>query len=206
MPLQLNLINKRISQKHLRVLFWYNPIMKQEKEEYISWMMSRIRGKNNKLERKLRKALRSLDIRGYRVDDCCVLGKPDVCFRNLKLAVFVDGDFWHGYRWDINKANLTARNKTFWIAKIERNMERDRKVTYSLESSGWTVMRFWEHEINEDVNACAEAVFECLRILKLRKMFKPLNPRKGFVKMSHNHEKNPDCFSKIKHERKEVHK
>ena len=84
--------------------------------------------------------MRARGIYGYRIDDKSVLGTPDICYKGLKIAIFVDGDFWHGFDWDKRKCQLTTLNKTFWINKIERNMERDRQITYALEQNGWTVL------------------------------------------------------------------
>lgn len=118
--------------------------------------------------------MRARGIYGYRIDDKSVLGTPDICFKGLKIAIFVDGDFWHGFDWDKRKCQLTTLNKTFWINKIERNMERDRQITYALEQNGWTVLRFWEHEINQDSQACVQRIEEQVKFKRLLSVFKPL--------------------------------
>lgn len=140
----------------------------------LSYNMSKIRGYNNNLERKLRKEMRARGIYGYRIDDKSVIGTPDICYKGLKIAIFVDGDFWHGFDWDKRKCQLTTLNKTFWINKIERNMERDRQITYALEQNGWTVLRFWEHEINQDSQACVQRIEEQVKFKRLLFVFKPL--------------------------------
>lgn len=114
--------------------------------------MSRIRGKNTSPELKLRKMLWESGIRGYRVH-YKLLGKPDIVFTRKKVVVFVDGCFWH-------KCPVCFRppetNAEFWNDKLQKNVERDLKVTKELEDLGWTVLRFWEHEVKktpEDVLA-----------------------------------------------------
>ena len=114
--------------------------------------MSRIHGKNTSPELKLRKMLWESGIRGYRVH-YKLPGKPDIVFTRKKIAVFVDGCFWH-------KCPVCFRppatNEKFWDEKLQKNVERDLKVTKELEELGWTVLRFWEHEVKktpEDVVA-----------------------------------------------------
>jgi len=75
-------------------------------------------------------------------------GRPDLVIRRHKLAIFCDGDFWHGRRWHVRKAKLASGwNAAYWVAKIERNRERDRKVTKALQQLGWTVIRVWETDV-----------------------------------------------------------
>ena len=114
--------------------------------------MSRIRGKNTSPELKLRKMLWESGIRGYRVH-YKLPGKPDIVFTRKKTAVFVDGCFWH-------KCPVCFRppatNEEFWNEKLQKNVERDQRVNRELEELGWTVLRFWEHEVRktpEDVVA-----------------------------------------------------
>ncbi len=80
-------------------------------------------------------------------------GKPDLVFPGNKVAVFCDGDFWHGRDWTHRKAKLArGHNSGYWIAKIERNMGRDSEISEQLSQLGWTVLRFWEGDINADVD------------------------------------------------------
>ncbi len=75
-------------------------------------------------------------------------GKPDIAFTRVKLAVFCDGDFWHGRDWEARKAKLErGSNPQYWVKKIERNMERDGESIRLLMDAGWTVMRVWESDI-----------------------------------------------------------
>ena len=107
--------------------------------------MSRIRGKNTSPEMKLRKMLWESGLRGYRVH-YKLPGKPDIVFTRKKVVVFVDGCFWH-------KCPVCFRppetNAEFWNEKLQKNVERDLRVTQELETLGWVVLRFWEHEIKK---------------------------------------------------------
>jgi DNA mismatch endonuclease (patch repair protein) len=80
-------------------------------------------------------------------------GSPDIVFAKYKLAIFVDGEFWHGHNWEEKKQKLKT-NKDFWIPKLERNMQRDRNNNRLLLEKGWHVMRFWENEIKSDLLGC----------------------------------------------------
>lgn len=121
-----------------------------------SKIMSKIRGKNSKPEMLLRKALWRKGIR-YRVDSKTLPGKPDISIKKYKLAIFVDGEFWHGYNWD-EKKNTIKSNRGFWFPKIERNMQRDREVNHQLKEMGYTVFRFWEREVKSDLNRCVKDI------------------------------------------------
>ena len=103
--------------------------------------MQASKNKGTKPELLLGQALWSLGLR-YRKNDKNIFGKPDFSFKKYKVAVFVDGEFWHGKDWDIRKNDIKS-NQTFWIAKIERNMARDREVAEMLLKSGWKILRFW---------------------------------------------------------------
>ncbi len=124
--------------------------------EQISYNMSRIKNKDSKIEVKLRKELWSRGIR-YRKNVRKVLGNPDIVFIGLKIAVFCDSEFWHGYDWD-NRKNDFKTNRDFWIPKIERNMKRDIEVQEGLEQDGWIVLRFWGIEIEKETAKCADII------------------------------------------------
>lgn len=117
-----------------------------------SKMMSKIRGKNTKPELLFRKALWKKGVR-YRVDSKNLPGKPDISIIKYKLAIFIDGEFWHGYNWPERKEALKS-NRAFWIPKIERNMQRDREVNNRLEEMDYTVFRFWTSEIKTNLDKC----------------------------------------------------
>ena len=127
-----------------------------------SKIMSRIRGKNTKPELLFRKALWKKGVR-YRVDNKKLPGKPDVSIQKYKLAIFIDGEFWHGYNWDDRKVNIKS-NQDFWIPKIERNMQRDRQVNRDLNQMGYTVFRFWEQDIKKELHKCINDVMVYIAI------------------------------------------
>ena len=116
--------------------------------------MSNIRGKNTGPELKLRKLLWSHGIRGYRIH-YDLPGKPDIVFTKKKIAIFIDGCFWH--KCPICFQEPETR-KEFWMKKIQSNVERDDKVNLQLKSDGWTVMRFWEHDVRKNPEAIVKHI------------------------------------------------
>lgn len=132
--------------------------MKRTKEQ-ISYTMSRIRGKDTTIELMLRKRLWQLGLR-YR-KHYNVFGKPDIVFTKQKLAIFCDSDFWHGFDWKNQKKSLKS-NRSYWISKIEGNISRDKLVTKKLKDEGWTVLRFWEHELRKNLDFCANRILKVL--------------------------------------------
>ena len=109
-----------------------------------SEVMSRIRGRGNKdTELALAKLLRRHGIKGWRRNKP-VFGKPDFVFPKLKLAIFVDGCFWHGCP---KHATKPANNRAFWRRKLSSNKKRDQVVNQTLRKAGWRVLRIWEHEL-----------------------------------------------------------
>ena len=119
--------------------------------EQRSKIMSRIRGTNTKDEVRLAKALWTLGYR-YRKNNRKVFGTPDLTFKQLKIAIFVDGEFFHGKDWETRKKPQT--NPEFWIKKIERNMQRDIEVNAYLESQNWKILRFWSNDIKKNLDSC----------------------------------------------------
>jgi DNA mismatch endonuclease (patch repair protein) len=79
--------------------------------------------------------------------------------RSKRFAIFIDGEFWHGYKWQEKKPKIKS-NRGFWIPKIERNMQRDREVAQKLKNLGFSVFRFWEHEVKENLEGCINKVVE----------------------------------------------
>jgi DNA mismatch endonuclease (patch repair protein) len=117
-----------------------------------SQVMAAIRGKGNRTtEWRLRSRLIQAGIRGWRVGSTEVLGKPDFSFGKRRLAVFVDGCFWHGCK---RCRNIPAHNHSFWLRKIRSNRDRDARVTRSLRNKGWRVARIWEHQVRRDPEKC----------------------------------------------------
>lgn len=110
-----------------------------------SYNMSQIRGKNTGPEVKLRKLLYEAGVRDYKTQGK-LPGKPDVIFQEQKVAVFVDGCFWHKCPACFVEPETRKR---FWLGKIDRNVKRDREVNNVLRKKGWKVVRFWEHDVKK---------------------------------------------------------
>jgi DNA mismatch endonuclease (patch repair protein) len=120
-----------------------------------SYVMSRIRKRNTKPEILLRRALFAAGARGYRVH-AKLPGRPDVVFSKARLAVFVDGCFWHQCR----KCGIPVpqSNRAYWGPKLARNIARDRRNNRQLRALGWSVFHLWEHQVVRDPAACAARV------------------------------------------------
>ena len=118
--------------------------------------MSKIKGKNTKPELIFRRALWKAGLR-YRTYSIGLPGKPDIFITKYRLAIFIDGGFWHGYDFEVKKTKIKT-NRSYWIPKIERNTQRDRQVNEALEEAGYTVMRFWDHEVKQNLPACINQV------------------------------------------------
>lgn len=103
----------------------------------------------------------------YRKNNKTVIGKPDLTFKKIKLAIFIDGEFWHGKNWEERK-NDHKTNREFWINKIERNIERDKEVNCRLQAQGWTVLRFWSKEIEKNLLSCVLQVEKVIKELKMK--------------------------------------
>jgi len=113
--------------------------------------MQAVRSTNTKEEVCLAKALWNLGYR-YRKNNKTVFGKPDFTFKQLKIAIFVDSEFFHGKDWETRKKPQT--NPEFWIKKIERNIQRDIEVNTYLESQNWKILRFWSNDIKKNLDSC----------------------------------------------------
>jgi DNA mismatch endonuclease (patch repair protein) len=120
--------------------------------------MAKIRGQHTRPEIMLRRALFGLGYR-YRLNVRRLPGKPDIVLKKYKLAIFIDGEFWHGHNWEQRRLSIKS-NRDFWIPKIERNMQRDREVNAQLLDLGWTVLRFWAAELRKDPYACLLRVLD----------------------------------------------
>lgn len=118
--------------------------------------MSRIRSKNTKAELLLRRAMWAAKIR-FRIHADSLPGKPDVLIAKYRLAIFVDGAFWHGFEWEKNSLRIKS-NIGFWTAKIESNMRRDAQVNSILSERGYTVMRFWDHQVKNELPRCINQI------------------------------------------------
>jgi len=124
-------------------------------------IMSSIPSKDTRPELALRKALWHKNMR-FRVNYKKLPGKPDVVFTRRKIAVFCDGDFWHGHNWAIRGQSSLEEElngySDFWREKITRNIERDKENTKALEDMGWLVIRVWESEIKSDIEDCVKRI------------------------------------------------
>ncbi len=118
--------------------------------------MSANKGMGTKLELLFGKLLWNAGVR-YRKNDKTVYGKPDFVIRKMKIAIFCDGEFWHGRNWDERK-NDHKSNRDFWHSKIDRNIRRDKEVNEQLKARGWTVFRFWETEITKESDKCLNRI------------------------------------------------
>lgn len=123
--------------------------------------MSKIKAKNSKPELILRKALFAAGVR-YRLNVTSLPGKPDIVIRKYKIAIFVDGEFWHGFNWHIKKHKIQA-NKEYWIKKIEGNMQRDIQNNFLLQNQGFKVIRFWEKDIKINLDLCVHQILQSVR-------------------------------------------
>ena len=123
--------------------------------------MSCIRSKDTKAEVLLRKALWKKGLR-YRKNYAALPGKPDIALTRQKIAIFVDGDFWHARGHQDCPGEQVASNRDYWKKKLARNVERDRDVTDALTEEGWLVLRFWETDIKKDLAGCLKQIEEYL--------------------------------------------
>jgi DNA mismatch endonuclease (patch repair protein) len=119
--------------------------------------MSRVRNRNTDIESSVRSELFRKGWR-FRKNVSSLPGSPDIVFARQRVAVFIDGDFWHGYRFPLWKPYLSS----FWKEKIERNRRRDRRNFAKLRRLGWRVIRIWQHEIKSDLTLCLSRLEELL--------------------------------------------
>ncbi len=127
-----------------------DPLSKEQR----SRLMASVKGKNTGLEKRLRSALWARGIRGFRVN-YKIRGTPDIFFPGCKVAVFVDGCFWHKCPSCYSKPKTNA---AYWERKVDENENRDRHVDSDLASAGYRVVRIWEHEIRNSIDAVAEGI------------------------------------------------
>jgi DNA mismatch endonuclease, patch repair protein len=126
--------------------------------EVRSRIMSKIRSKNTQPELKVFRALTKKGIYFQRHHKL-TFGSPDVCLPKRKIAVFIDGNFWHGYRYKQWRNRLGS---DFWRVKIEKNMSRDRKNFRKLRKEGWKVLRVWEHQLNHNEEETITRIYQFL--------------------------------------------
>lgn len=119
-----------------------------------SYVMSKIRSKNTKIELKIFRELRKKKVY-FKCHYLKAPGTPDIALPSKKKAVFINGDFWHGYSYKNLKNRLF---QPYWREKIEKNIKRDKKNYQQLKKNGWSVMKIWEHEIKKDLNSCVDKI------------------------------------------------
>jgi DNA mismatch endonuclease (patch repair protein) len=128
-------------------------------------MMARVKAKDSKAELALRRELHARGVR-FRLHARDVLGVPDLVWRQKKVAVFVDGDFWHGNAWKLRGLDslddLFPTRTQWWVAKIRQTELRDAEVTAALVAEGWQVVRIWESAILPSPAGAADTVVEAL--------------------------------------------
>jgi DNA mismatch endonuclease, patch repair protein len=120
--------------------------------------MSAVRRSGTAPELKLRKALWAAGIRGWRCDFAKAPGRPDLAWPKRRVAVFVDGAFWHGHP----SRHRPGRSGRYWDEKIAKNIERDRRVDQELREEGWVVQRFWDFEVEKTLHRTVARVAKIL--------------------------------------------
>ena len=140
-------------------------IMKHQKlvtTEDVSKRMANISLKGGKSETMLAHAIWHTGIR-YRRNYKALPGSPDIAITKYKVAVFVDGEFWHGENWEERKRKL-KHNREYWIEKIEENIARDKRNDEILRGMGWTSLHFWEKDIKKDLQKCVDKVVDAVQV------------------------------------------
>lgn len=122
--------------------------------------MANVRLKEGKAEQALAKALWKLGFR-YRKNYKKLPGSPDIAILKHHIAVFVDGEFWHGKDWEYRKEQLKS-NRSYWTEKIEENISRDKRNDILLIEIGWVPIHFWEQEVNKELAFCVSRIIEMI--------------------------------------------
>lgn len=129
--------------------------------------MQKLKSKNTSIETILRKELWKRGYR-YRKNYSKLPGKPDIVLTKYKVAIFCDGEFFHGKDWEVRKPKLQqGNNGDYWIQKISRNRERDEEINKKLLFMGWTVIRFWGNDIKKKTDECIRVIEETIFELKM---------------------------------------
>ncbi len=127
--------------------------------------MSNVRLKDGKAEQVLAKRLWHLGYR-YWKNYKKLPGSPDIAIQRYHIAVFVDGEFWHGRDWESRRERL-QRNREYWIEKIEENMARDLRNNEALRQMGWWSIRFWEKDVLKNPDICIDTILAVIRQLQV---------------------------------------
>lgn len=125
-------------------------------DESTSARMARVKLKHGPEEIAIAKALWHDGYR-YWLNYKKLPGSPDIAIQKYHIAVFIDGEFWHGFDWENRKPRL-KRNREYWIEKIEENMARDIRVDKELIELGWIPVHFWSKEVKKDLAGCVEKI------------------------------------------------
>lgn len=129
--------------------------------------MQHIRNRDTRIEVLLRKALWKKGYH-YRKNYDALPGKPDIALTKYKIAIFCDGEFFHGKDWEVLKPRLEkSNNSNYWISKISRNRERDDIINKKLLFMGWTVIRFWGNDIKHHTGECVKVIEETIFDMKV---------------------------------------
>lgn len=129
--------------------------------------MRRVKSRDTSPEIAFRKALWAAGVR-YRLHRASLPGKPDIVIAKKRLAVFIDGDFWHGNQWrsrgypSLEAQFVASPMADYWVPKIDRNMRRDRLNTAALLEQGWSVIRFWESDIKSNLRQCVDLALRAI--------------------------------------------
>lgn len=135
----------------------FNNVTEQRKKT-----MSKIHGKDTKIEVALRKALWAKGYR-YRKNYKKIPGSPDICLTKYKIAIFCDSEFFHGKDWEVLRAKVEkGNNGEYWVKKIQENMIRDNEKDKALNFLGWTVIHFWGKDILKNTEECVKVIEETI--------------------------------------------
>jgi DNA mismatch endonuclease (patch repair protein) len=152
----------------------------------LSVIMRKVKSSDTTPELLLRKALWDEGLR-YRICLKTLPGKPDIVLPKHKVAIFIDGDFWHGGQW--LRRNLKALedqfsqspSRNYWIAKIRKTMQRDSVNTNKILEDGWTTIRLWESKIREDLKGCVAMVMDVVELKREKERRTSAFPEKSFA-------------------------
>lgn len=138
--------------------------------EIRSRVMASVKGRDTGPEVKLRRALHNAGVRGWRCHRRNLPGKPDLAFSRVRLAIFVDGGFWHGHP----SKYWPGRSGGYWDAKIARNQARDRRVDMELADAGWRSLRLWDFEIERNLDSAVMRVTQALEAGQSPRSLRPI--------------------------------
>jgi DNA mismatch endonuclease, patch repair protein len=151
--------------------------------DLVSKIMQRVSSRNTGPEKTFQTALRRAGLRSFRACDTTLPGKPDIVIPGKGLAIFIDGDFWHGHQYQSRgfgsqqEQLADVNNAEYWVAKLTRNVTRDFQNTSDLLNSGWRVLRFWESDIRRSLDKCVATTLESLDKVSGRASFAALADR-----------------------------